>query len=79
MRLSSSNSKSNFVVRVADYNLRRKELRPQQAMTVAIEKLVVHPHYRKDRKYDNDIALVRCSFPEDPWKKSIHQINLIEI
>lgn len=55
-------SKSNFVVRVAEYNLRRKEMRPQQAMTVAIEKLVVHPGYRKDRKYDNDIALVRNSY-----------------
>lgn len=54
-------SKSNFVVRVADFNLRRKEMRPQQALTMAIEKLVVHPQYRKDRKYDNDIALVRIS------------------
>lgn len=51
-------SKKNFVVRIADFNLRRKELRKQQAITSTIERIVVHPEYRKDRKYDNDIALV---------------------
>ena len=46
------------MVRVADYNLRRKESRKEQAFTSKIERIVVHPGYRKDRKYDNDIALV---------------------
>ncbi|XP_028966650.1 venom protease [Galendromus occidentalis] len=53
--------KSNFVVRVADYNLRRRESRKEQAFTSKIERIVVHPEYRKDRKYDNDIALIRLS------------------
>ncbi|KAK8763152.1 hypothetical protein V5799_034240 [Amblyomma americanum] len=53
-------TKSNFVVRVAEYNLRTKEPRTP-AMTYTIDKLVMHPEYRKVKKYDNDIALVRLS------------------
>ncbi|KAH7951488.1 hypothetical protein HPB52_009950 [Rhipicephalus sanguineus] len=52
--------KSNFVVRVAEYNLRTKEPRTP-AVTYTIDKLIMHPDYRKVKKYDNDIALVRLS------------------
>ncbi|KAH8024255.1 hypothetical protein HPB51_022374 [Rhipicephalus microplus] len=52
--------KSNFVVRVAEYNLRTKEPRTP-AMTYTIDQLILHPDYRKVKKYDNDIALVRLS------------------
>ncbi|KAL3201305.1 hypothetical protein MRX96_042975 [Rhipicephalus microplus] len=52
--------KSNFVVRVAEYNLRTKEPRTP-AMTYTIDQLIMHPDYRKVKKYDNDIALVRLS------------------
>ncbi|KAL1414595.1 hypothetical protein MTO96_007379 [Rhipicephalus appendiculatus] len=52
--------KSNFVVRVAEYNLRTKEPRTP-AVTYTIDQLIMHPDYRKVKKYDNDIALVRLS------------------
>ncbi|EEC07069.1 hypothetical protein IscW_ISCW006636 [Ixodes scapularis] len=52
--------KSNFVVKVAEYNLRQKEHR-MPPTTIPIDKLVLHPDYRKVKKYDNDIALVRLS------------------
>ncbi|KAH7945460.1 hypothetical protein HPB49_011106 [Dermacentor silvarum] len=52
--------KSNFVVRVAEYNLRAKEPRTP-AITYTIDQLIMHPDYRKVKKYDNDIALVRLS------------------
>ncbi|XP_064471686.1 venom protease-like [Ornithodoros turicata] len=53
-------TKSEFVVRVGDYNLRRKEGRTP-AVTIPIDRLVIHPQYRQSKKYDYDMALVRLS------------------